>query len=90
MPIATLTSKGQVTIPAALRERLGLKAGDRVDFTLAPDGKVLLTPQRTPFEKLCGVLGGRRGQPASVREMDEAIRHAVTTRWQRAARRPGK
>jgi AbrB family looped-hinge helix DNA binding protein len=30
--IATITSKGQITIPLAIRERLGLKAGDQIDF----------------------------------------------------------
>ena len=90
MAVATLTSKGQVTIPAAVRERLGLKTGDRVDFVLAPDGRVVLTPQRTPFEDLRGILGGRRGRPVSVREMDEGIRRAAARRWKRAARPPGK
>lgn len=90
MPIATLTSKGQVTIPAAVRQRLGLKTGDRVDFALAPDGRVVLTPQRTPFEDLRGILGGRRRRPVPVREMDDGIRRAVTMRWKRAASRPGK
>jgi AbrB family looped-hinge helix DNA binding protein len=84
MPVATLTSKGQVTIPAAVRQRLGLKTGDRVDFVLAPDGKVTLTPQRTPFENLRGILRSPRPRPVSVREMDEGIRRTVTTRWKRS------
>jgi antitoxin PrlF len=39
---ATLTSKGQMTIPKAIRESLGMKAGDRMTFTLMPDGLVVL------------------------------------------------
>jgi len=39
---STLTSKGQITLPAELRRRWGLKPGDRVDFTLQDDGRVVL------------------------------------------------
>lgn len=39
---ATVTSKGQVTIPAEIRERLGLKAQDKVTFTEMPDGTVVM------------------------------------------------
>jgi antitoxin PrlF len=39
---STLTSKGQITLPAELRRRWGLKSGDRVDFTLEDDGRVVL------------------------------------------------
>jgi len=39
---STLTSKGQITLPAELRRRWGLKPGDRVDFTLEDDGRVVL------------------------------------------------
>lgn len=47
MPIATtITTKGQVTIPKAIRERLGVKAGDKVIFVAEKD-KVVLKPART-------------------------------------------
>lgn len=39
---STLTSKGQITLPAGLRRRWGLKPGDRLDFALEPDGRVVL------------------------------------------------
>lgn len=42
----TLTSKGQVTIPKAIRDLLGLKAGSAVDFVVAEDGRVVLSPAR--------------------------------------------
>ena len=37
-----VTSKGQVTIPKPIRERLGIEPGNAVDFELAPDGRVVL------------------------------------------------
>lgn len=39
---ATLTSKGQITVPVELRTRLGLKDGDRIEFFTDADGKVWL------------------------------------------------
>jgi len=38
----TVTSKGQVTIPKAVRDRLNIKPGNAVDFELAEDGRVVL------------------------------------------------
>jgi AbrB family looped-hinge helix DNA binding protein len=58
----TVTSKGQVTIPKAVRERLGIIAGDSVDFELAPDGRIVLVkpgakPRPSRFEALRGIAG---------------------------------
>lgn len=40
----TVTQKGQVTIPKAVRDRLGIVPGSRVNFELAADGEVVLRP----------------------------------------------
>ncbi len=40
--MSTVTSKGQVTIPKPIRDRLGIKTGNSVDFQLAPDGRIVL------------------------------------------------
>ena len=57
-----ITSKGQVTIPKPFRDRLGLDAGDSVDFELAPDGRVVLlkagaAPRPSRFEAFRGFIG---------------------------------
>ena len=90
MPVATLTSKGQITIPLPVRERLRLRAGDRVDFVFEADGRVSLEPRRIPFETLRGVLRDRRKKPLGPREIDKAIQKAVLVRWRRAAGAPRK
>jgi len=90
MPVATLTSKGQVTIPAAVRERLGIKTGDRVDFVVTSSGTVTLTPKRRRFEEIAGMLRQPAHTPVSVQRMDEGIARAVTARWRRSSRREGR
>lgn len=49
---STLTSKGQITLPVDLRRRWGLKSGDRLDFTLEADGRVVVRKwlRRSIFE----------------------------------------
>lgn len=60
MPIqATMTSKGQITIPAEIRKRLGLKQGDRVEFVMTGQTMVIRPIRRdaNPFDSYVGVLG---------------------------------
>ena len=85
MPSARLTSKGQITIPLAVRARLGLKKGDRLDFVLEPDGRLRVEPKRVPFEKLRGLLRTPGRRRVSLREMDRAVAKAVQARWRRAS-----
>jgi AbrB family looped-hinge helix DNA binding protein len=68
---STITTKGQATIPKAIREHLGLEAGDRVKFFVHPDGTVVLLP-KLPATRLRGIVKGRR-QAVSLEEMDEAV-----------------
>jgi AbrB family looped-hinge helix DNA binding protein len=69
---ATVTSKGQITLPKALRERLNLAAGDRVEFVLEADGVVRMMPRTTSITHLKGMLP-KPPRPVSLEEMDEAI-----------------
>lgn len=59
---ATLTSKGQTTIPREIREELGLEAGDKLSFTLLSDGTVVMRAKRRRLADLAGSLK-RPGQP---------------------------
>lgn len=82
---SAITIKGQMTIPKAIREHLGLKPRDRVKFFVHPDGTVVLLPKR-PVKALRGMLKSRRRRPASIEEMNEAIAEGAT-RGRRRARR---
>ncbi len=86
MATATLTSKGQVTVPVEVRKRLHLKAGDRITFVFEPDGRVTLQTKRTPFEQVMGILRKPGQRPISVREMDRGIARAIQEDWRRIQR----
>jgi antitoxin PrlF len=56
---STISSKGQVTVPQEIRKRLGLEAGDRVEFVVEED-RTVIRPARNeanPFEKYIGIAG---------------------------------
>jgi AbrB family looped-hinge helix DNA binding protein len=65
---ATLTSKGQTTIPKAIRDSLDMKAGDRMTFTLMPDGVVLMRVKNKRVAELAGLLHkkGRKKVPIEL------------------------
>jgi antitoxin PrlF len=73
MATAVVTSKGQITIPKAVRDTLGLHSGDRVEFVVqGPEGAVMKPMTRTVDE----VFGRahKPGRPArSVEDMNRAI-----------------
>ena len=74
MPSATLTSKGQLTLPKAIRNLLRLGAGDRVDFIVKDDGTVVLRPATVDVRELKGLLHRKGLTPLSVEKMNAIIR----------------
>ena len=85
MPAATLTSKGQITIPLAVRTALGLHAGTKVDFVRVDDG-FKVVPVRKDASSLKGRFAGRVTEPVSIEAMDQAIAAEVTRRLARSQR----
>jgi AbrB family looped-hinge helix DNA binding protein len=83
---SAITSKGQATIPKAVREHLGLRPGDRVKFFVRSDGSVVLLP-KLPVSALKGFLRSRRRRPATVEEMREAAAAGAAEGFKRGARR---
>ena len=74
---ATVTSKGQVTIPKPIRDRLHLVPGDKIDFILDEAGDLRVTPVAVPVARLKGMVP-RPASPVSLKEMDEAIARGAT------------
>jgi antitoxin PrlF len=82
---SAITTKGQATIPKAIRDHLGLKSGDRVKFFMHPNGTVVLLPKR-PVAALRGfVKSGRR--PVTIAQMNEAAVAGAITGTPRRKRR---
>lgn len=72
MPTATLTSKGQITIPAAVRAALGIEAGSRVEFVQVGDGRFELVAATRPVTALKGLVR-KPAAPVTVEAMNEAV-----------------
>lgn len=77
MPISTLTSKGQITIPKEVREHLGIDAGDRVNFVIREAGEVLVEPETIDVRSLRSILR-RKGPKVSLASMEKAIRRGAS------------
>lgn len=80
MPEATITSKGQVTIPKSVRDELHLQPGDRVDFMVEADGRATMRPRKRSIRELAGSLRRRGRKPATLEEMQQAIEAGASPR----------
>lgn len=75
MTVATLTSQGQLTLPKAIRDLLGLKPGDRVAFRVREDHTVVVEPETLDLRSLRGALKPRR-RGVTLEQMAKAVRSA--------------
>jgi AbrB family looped-hinge helix DNA binding protein len=82
---SAITSKGQATIPKAVREHLRLKPGDRVKFFMHPDGSVVLLP-KLPASALRGIVRSKR-RAVTIEEMHEAVAAGMVASTPRRRRR---
>jgi antitoxin PrlF len=80
MALATMTSKGQVTIPKEVRERLKLEAGLRLNFVVRSDGEVVLKPARSDIRELAGMLHRKGRRAVSIEDMDAGVARLVSRR----------
>jgi AbrB family looped-hinge helix DNA binding protein len=71
--VSTVTSKGQITIPKEIRDRLRLQTGHQVEFQVDRQGQVIMRPRNVDVRKLKGIVRHTRKTPVSVEEMNEAI-----------------
>ncbi|MGV2100612.1 MULTISPECIES: AbrB/MazE/SpoVT family DNA-binding domain-containing protein [unclassified Rhizobium] len=75
---ATISAKGQVTIPKEMREALDLRPGDQLIYSVV-DGEVIITPKNVDFKDLAGLLGSPPNGPATLDEIDAAVLKAAGT-----------
>jgi AbrB family looped-hinge helix DNA binding protein len=73
MPTATVTSKGQVTIPKSVREHLRIDTGDQVDFVVTDRGDVVVRGVSLDIRELRGLLKRPGRRSVSVDEMNAAV-----------------
>lgn len=85
MPTSTLTSKGQITLPQAVRHSLGLETGDKVDFVEDASGGFRVLALRKDVRELRGRFAGRASRPVSIEDMSAAIEMEAAARRQRGA-----
>ena len=76
MSTATLTSKGQITLPVEVRRALNLTPGDKIDFVATEDGFKLVVRDRE-IRSLRGRFEGRVSEPVTLEQMEEAIARAA-------------
>ena len=72
MATATMTTKGQVTIPASVRTVLGVEAGDRVEFVQIEPGRFELVPATNAVTALKGLVR-KPEKPVTVDDMNKVI-----------------
>jgi AbrB family looped-hinge helix DNA binding protein len=72
MPNSTLTSEGQTTIPKDIWKRVNLHPGDRLEFMIDEDGRVLVLPATIDASELAKMLKVQ-ARPVSVNSMDRAV-----------------
>ena len=77
MTSATVTSKGQITIPVAVRAKLGLRPGSRLAFVPTDTGGYEIHPENASVRDLKGVVP-RPAHPVSVDDMNEAVATAAS------------
>jgi AbrB family looped-hinge helix DNA binding protein len=80
VPRATLTSKGQLTLPKPIRDLLRVSAGDLVEFVVQDDGTVVVRAATGDVRQLSGLLHRKGIKPLSVEEMGAIIRRRSARR----------
>jgi antitoxin PrlF len=72
MASATVTSKGQITLPKSVRDRLEIEAGDRLEFVESEQGFLVVAATRD-IRSLKGIVG-RPKKPVTIEDMNSALR----------------
>ena len=80
MITATLTTKGQITIPKSVRDSLHLRSGDRIAFVLRGDSEAVLKPITKSVDDVFGMLHAPSQPKLTVTEMNQAVANRIRNR----------
>ncbi|OIR24894.1 AbrB/MazE/SpoVT family DNA-binding domain-containing protein [Bathymodiolus thermophilus thioautotrophic gill symbiont] len=81
MSLATISSKGQVTIPKSIRDFLHLNSGDKIEVLPTKNGEAIIRPISKTVDEMFCKLKRSEQQPLSVEEMNEALGQRFKDRW---------
>jgi AbrB family looped-hinge helix DNA binding protein len=87
MPTATVTSKGQITIPAEVRKALRLEPGTQIQFFAGENGKYFFQPRTGSIRDLEGCVP-KLDHIVTIEEMNEGIADAVAESFLRSVSKP--
>lgn len=79
MYCSKVTSKGQITVPKAVREALALREGDRMSFLIHNDGTVTVEAESVDLSSLRGMVKSA-GRHVGIEQMSEAVAQGAARR----------
>lgn len=82
MTSATITTKGQVTIPKAVRDALLLNTGDRIEFVLTDNKEAIIRPISKKVDEVFGILHKPGRKAVSIKAMNDGIKKRMKDRFE--------
>lgn len=80
MALTTMTTKGQVTIPKAIRDTLRIKSGDRLEIVIIGD-EAVIRPVSKSIADVFGMLEGKKNTSVSLEDMDNSIKNRMKNKF---------
>lgn len=84
MEEAKVTSKGQITIPKKIREKLNINPGDKVTFSENEEGDLVIKSNKKSILRLAGILHRPDQEKVTIEEMNEAVKEAVAEKYKKS------
>lgn len=84
--IVTLTSKGQLTLPKAIRDQMKLDAGSKLDFSVKDDGTLQARPLNRSIDSIIGMARRPGRRAVTIAEMNAAVGDALAEKHDRILR----
>ncbi len=83
---ATVTSKGQITLPKALRDKLNIKPGEKLAFFIRDDGTTEFVVRRNNLDAVVGMLKPRKGMGATFEDLADAARKSAVEAFENSCK----